>query len=618
MNNSSRTRYLLTLLISLSIFSANSISQTPGRGLSFAENFENLPYFKKGIQTYQFSSTDPAEDQFNDYFHWLYTDTDSTAVLADIKGPGTIYRIWSTGNSGDTNRLKIYIDGESKPRIDETFNSFHNHPPLRDKPQVGTGGNNYLAWWSYMPISFKKSIRIAREGNLRPFYNITYHSYTDTAGVESWKGNEKYSKLEHMWSSPEKDPKSARGNITVKNQKNILPGDSVTIFTYEGSGYIASLKVSNYLPHKNFRIKMYWDGQTAPAVDAPVKWFFGSVDNGGDLRGLGVGTVNGNGYCYFPMPFWKKAKIVLINNTDAATGTIDFEVQYNKTPYPEKECGYFHAKANEADKPGKKYTCLKTTGRGHVIGMAKRMPAGGHACEGDEVFYIDNRRFPDIYGTGEEDYANCAWWKNLYNSYPTHGQVGNDCYYRLHYPDFIIYEEALDMEFESWQNYYIASLVWYYEKTKPSLRKTDSIDVGNTESEKLHKYSISGETWAGQKSGNYPGLRIYDAVITDQGKSFSKSNEFTVATNSKNTGMRIRVRTDNKNFQGVRVWVDGRLVVERPWMISKNRYNAIWVDSDFEIPAHYTKGKSTVTIKLERLKDYHEWTAYRYDIYSYH
>src|SRR5690349_14720608 len=107
-------------------------------GVTFAGNFAGLPYFKKGVQSYQFSSTDPKEDQFNDFGHWLYTERDSGAVLADIRGPGTIYRIWSTGNIGDTNRIKIYFDGETKPRIDETFNDFHDHKPLRDKPQVGS------------------------------------------------------------------------------------------------------------------------------------------------------------------------------------------------------------------------------------------------------------------------------------------------------------------------------------------------------------------------------------------------------------------------------------------------------------------------------------------------
>ena len=608
-----------TLIIIISLLATlQPNAQHLKKGLRFAESFADLPYLKTGTQTYQYSSTDPKEDQFNDYSHWLYTDKDSGAVLADIKGPGSIYRIWSTGNSGDTNRIKIYIDGEKNPRINQTFNAFHNHKPLRDRPQVGSGaGDNYLAWWSYMPIAFTKGIKIVREGNFRPFFNITYHTYTSADGVASWTGKEDLHKMEQMWKNPEKDPKPAVGNIIKKIKTTLQPGKSAIIFNQKGAGYIAALKIGNYLPDKNLRIKIYWDNETTPSVDAPLKWFFGSVDNGGDVKALGVGTVNNNGYCYFPMPYWKSARIELVNQSATATSQMDISIRYNLNAYPQSACGYFKAKANEVDKPINKYTCLKTEGRGHIIGMAKRMPAGGHACEGDEIYYIDNRRFPDIYGTGEEDYANCAWWKNKYNTYPTHGCVGNDCYYRIHYPDVLAYEQAFDMEFESWEKYYTASLVWYYQKDKVSLIATDSLNVTNKLSEQKHHYKITGQEWSGSKTGQYPGTRIYKYDLTDSGRRFNGYSQFKVAVNKNNKGLRLRVRTEHTDMQGVNVWVNGKPVIQRPWVIMKNNYEALWVDADFEIPASYTKGKSAVTIKLTQMPGYKSWTEYRYDVFSY-
>lgn len=608
-------RNIILKFLALFFLSAAANAQNQKKGLEFAENFSDLPYFKKGIQTYQLSSTDPLEDQFNDYSHWLYSDADSNAVLADIKGPGTIYRIWTTGNSGDSTHLKIIVDG--KEQVNETFNKFHSHAPLRQKPQVGDGGDHYLAWWSYMPISFRDSIRIMRKGNLRPFYNITYHTYTDKSNVKSWTGRESLSGIEKMWNHPNQDPKLSKGNILRKAGVQIKPGDSSEIFADKGAGYIASLKISNYPYSKNFRLKIYWDGESVPSVDAPVKWFFGSVDNGGDVRALGIGTSQNTGYCYFPMPYWRQARIVLVNQTDSSSGKMEVAIAYNKRAYPEKDCGYFHAKANDEMQPGKKYSCLKTQGHGHVVGMAKRMPAGGHACEGDEIFYIDGRKFPDIYGTGEEDYSNCAWWKNSYNSYPTHGAVGNDCYYRLHYPDLLVYEQAIDMEFESWSNHYIASLVWYYEKDLPSLIKTDSVDVGDEDSEKRHGWNAGDVKWAGKRTGKYPGLRIYDEELSDDGKAISGKHQFKVVVDPKNKGVRLRLRTVNTNFPLVNVWVDGKLVEERVWQIMKNKYDAIWIDSDFEIPAKYTSGKAELSVTLEHKPGTPDWVAFRYDVYSY-
>jgi hypothetical protein len=615
-----KTTFLsIAFIVSTLLSNAHEIRKPSGlQGIKIAEQFYCLPFFKTGTQTYQYSSTDPLEDQFNDYSHWLYNDKDSNAVLADISGPGCIYRIWSTGNNGETNRIKIYIDGKSGPSIDQTFNQFHNYPPLRQKPQIGSGGDKYIAWWSYMPIPFEKSCRIVRQGKLEPFYSITYHTYTKADGLKSWNGSENYKNMEQMWEHPDLDPKATKENRTLQKFIKLAPGVKETVWQQKGPGSIASIKISDYLPEKEFRIKIYWDGELIPSVDAPVKWFFGSIDNGGDLKALGIGTVKNCGYCYFPMPFWRNAKIVLENNSFLQSDSMKIEIQYSPMSYPEKQCGYFHKEVNEEVNQKNKYTCLKTSGRGHVIGMAKRMPKGGHACEGDEIFYIDNRRFPDIYGTGEEDYNNCAWWPNSYNSYPTHGCIGNDCYYRMHFPDMVIYEEALDMEFETWVPFYIASIVWYYEKNQPSIVMTDSLDIKNVDSEKIHEYKISGEIWSGVKHGIYPGKKIYNDTVSDDGRSFKGFSQFKINIDPENKGVRLRVRTDNGEIQVAKIWVDENPIKERLWEICKNRFDAIWIDSDFEIPVKYTKGKKSIRIKIEYSPESKKpWAEYNYLAFSY-
>ena len=609
---------LISLAVVASCTSYNKNTIVIPKGKQAAENFSQLPYFKTGTQTYQFSSTDPAEDQFNDFGHWLYDDENGNSVLADITGPGCIYRIWATGNNGDQDKIKIYIDGEESPFIDETFNRFCSVPPLRQNPQVGFGGDKYLAWWSYMPITFEKSCKIVREGYFRPFYSITYHTYTDAENVASITKEDDFTAIEHIWSHPEVDPKSAEGNVKYEHLVNLQPGQEEVVAQLDNAGYIASVKVVNISDDKNVRIKIFWDDEEMPSVNAPLKWFFGSVDNGGDLKALGVGKIDNTGYCYFPMPFWKNAKIVIENSSDALVDGLKVEIQYNPAIYEEEQCGYFHAFVNESDAPDKKYTCLQSNGRGHIVGMAKRLPKGGHACEADEVFYIDGRQYPDIYGTGEEDYNNNAWWNNSYNSYPTHGCIGNDCYYRIHYPDFIVYESSIDMEFETWQPYYITSIVWYYEKDMPSLALSDSIDVGNSASEEEHSYSIVNEMWSEKKRGAYPGKQIYFKEISDDGRAFNGCSRFKMSVDKENKGVRLRIRTENRGIQVANVYVDGELVTERPWVICKNKSEALWVDADFEIPEKYTAGKKEIQIKIEnRPGSKNTWAEYNYKAFSY-
>ena len=64
------------------------------------------------------------------------------------------------------------------------------------------------------------------------------------------------------------------------------------------------------------------------------------------------------------------------------------------------------------------------------------------------------------------------------------------------------------------------------------------------------------------------------------------------------------------------VCVDGKEVKEKPWIISKNNYDAVWIDNDFEIPVAYTKGKYSIITKLKHINNYNDWTAFSYNVFS--
>jgi hypothetical protein len=65
------------------------------------------------------------------------------------------------------------------------------------------------------------------------------------------------------------------------------------------------------------------------------------------------------------------------------------------------------------------------------------------------------------------------------------------------------------------------------------------------------------------------------------------------------------------------VFVDGEGILERPWYISKNKFDALWIDADFEIPKKYTAGKDKLTLRIERAPDAPDWMEYYDRIYSY-
>src|ERR1700757_1724342 len=219
----------------------------------------------------------------------------------------------------------------------------------------------------------------------------------------------------------------------------IAPGEILTLLDETGHGLITHVWVTiasddpNHL--KALVLRMYWDGESTPSVEAPI----------GDFFGLGLGDYHlfqsiplqvGSDKalnCFFPMPFQKHARVTVTNEgaikTDAFYFNIDYRT-YNK-PLSVDEL-YFHAQYRQAapaqgttnnwksngDIDSKKnlngegnYIWMEATGRGHFVGvtMSVLQNQDGWWGEGDDMFFVDGETTPSINGTGSEDYFLGAW-----------------------------------------------------------------------------------------------------------------------------------------------------------------------------------------------------------------
>jgi len=90
-----------------------------------------------------------------------------------------------------------------------------------------------------------------------------------------------------------------------------------------------------------------------------------------------------------------------------------------------------------------------------------------------------------------------------------------------------------------------------------------------------------------------------------------------------NNGVRLRLRMDQELARHrARVIVDDRLVEERTWYVADRNPHIRWLDTEFDIPATYTAGKSSVTITVERVARHPDgvesppWNEFRYEIFS--
>jgi len=191
---------------------------------------------------------------------------------------------------------------------------------------------------------------------------------------------------------------------------HIQPGQTFTLAEIQGPGAIQHIWMT---PTGNWRfsiLRIYWDGETEPSVEAPVGDFFAcGWGKYSQISSLAVCVNPGSAFnCYWLMPFKKSCKITM-ENIDTERMTLYYQIDYTLTDVPD-DVGYFHARFNRINPLPYKtdYVILDgVKGWGHYVGtyLAWGVNNNGWWGEGEIKFFIDgDDKFPTICGTGTEDY----------------------------------------------------------------------------------------------------------------------------------------------------------------------------------------------------------------------
>ena len=655
-------------------------------GLEAMAHPEFLPFFyPPGTQTLQFSSYDLTGGNTDGHFAKAfskYVDDRGEHVLFDAYGPGTLYRqqlnIWSafTGKGfvlkegAGQCRLRYYFDDEPEPRIDLTADQiFGGTCPPFDAPFAFAGDwgvvdlglplptpeHGTIFGIQYHPLPFARRLKVtfvpspafaATMGtDVNSWYQFTYLLYPVGTVVESWSGDEPAAAaVRAAWSRLGADPKALPGAEERRCAATVAAGATATLLQLDGQAAITALRLrlSPYDEDSffNVRLRLSWDGR-APAVDMPIGVFFG----GGGMtlatrpvvptRTLatllyGFDGSQGTFYAYWPMPFWRSARIEIVNG---AGREVTVEAEVAVTPkeafsYPPAASGYFHARHTlDADRGDALYAvAFREQGYGHVVG--RTLYSEGYSMDGDEFTYIDGSRSPQVHGNGTEDDHNQGWGGGPYQT-PLWGGVVNGYQgaYRLHLNDAYVFTDQIRIDYEHSRLFRSASgrteTVMYYYKAGSNpgwLVQTDSVDVGIEASEAAHGYSIEGETWSGSLRSAHDGYEknVEAGLLLEEGRAFRGHSAFTVAVDPANVGVRLRrlLSRWGNGVQTADVVVDG-VPVERPWHVVFNAsapQNQAWVESDFEIPAALTRGKSTLRIEVryrasprDEINEFHYW-----------
>ena len=230
------------------------------------------------------------------------------SVLAEIDGPGVIWRMWSA--LVGKGKVQIYLD--DKLVIDLPWENYFNGKvaPFNREGLVYTaakGLNNYT------PISFQKSCKIitkAKVGNpgnsdiWGRYFQFNYSVFPKDTKVQTFKmklsreENKALDKASEILTTDLGKNPAVYKNTKKKNLTWNIPAGKSKTLEITGKQAITALKVQ--IPkNKNYNdllrqltLSINWDDQKSPAVWAPLGDFFGTAPGVNEYKSLVMGMTD--------------------------------------------------------------------------------------------------------------------------------------------------------------------------------------------------------------------------------------------------------------------------------------------------------------------------------------
>jgi len=240
---------------------------------------------------------------------------------------------------------------------------------------------------------------------------------------------------------------------------------SVVIADLKGPGVITMIHFA--MPetmrlNRDTILRIYWDGEKTPSVEAPLVDFF--CDPNGVLERVDTALVNKQrGWnCYFPMPFARSARVELsTDNPRYPNGMWQMNpcygyVMYRTVKALPPDAGYFHAAWRQRTVllGREDYPVFEAAGPGQFIGWnvtVRGVGAPDAGCVVDEnvKFIVDGEREPSIEWQGIEDAFGFSYgFPEQANSFPYTGYqpyYNGAAAYRFTLNDRVSFKRSLRM-----------------------------------------------------------------------------------------------------------------------------------------------------------------------------
>jgi hypothetical protein len=428
-------------------------------------------------------------------------------TLLKIDGSGSVRHIWMTWpvetdeGMAEQVLLRVYLNAESQPAIEgSVYELFHAAEQNGSEKTPMPAFNYNRSLNLFMPIYFERGIRIEAEPTVdlnELFVQIDYRQTREpesSARLESRKTPDGV-RLEYTDSTPvielaqkAKPPRLTTRELAVStgDQGVTIPGPAILRrLTFRGDGL------------ENLELLMFWDDQPTPAVQAPLRYFFGGFKNAAVESGPGQLTT------WFPMPFSKLARLVL-RGAAGRNATVSYDAE-ERAKLPD-DVLYFHAKFHEetATVGYRPYPALQTEGTGHFVGV--NLFDTGHDHGGGDTALIDPAGDSPrvIHGINGEDYFTFAWF-GTGRMNPLTGAPVQERRYRLHLENPYPFNESLRFTFGVFADNHPKSVAfWYQAPGRPKDSEWKPMDV---------PWNVLGPLAAGTSLPDRPDARTFETEV---------------------------------------------------------------------------------------------------------
>jgi hypothetical protein len=444
-------------------------------------------------------------------------------VIAEMEGPGCIWRIWSA--LAEAGHVKIHLDGAEIPAVDLPFDHYFTgeHAPF-DYPALSytaSRGRNL-----YFPIPYQHSCRITADPEWGRYYQITYTTFPDGTQVPTFstelaeEHRETIERIERIALREDDPPHRRHGSVTTRSfELSIPPGEAARLPILEGPAAIDRITIDGMsfdgrsdemAAMRQLVLTMTWDDARRPAVWCPLGDFFGSAPGINEYAAFPLAMSSERLVSDWYMPFAKQARI-MIRNDGSKRRSLTMTIAIRPLDHDVEAYGRFHCKWHRNLEPlpddrWPDWTVLDIEGRGRFCGMALHVwnPNGGQCAEagegrwwwgeGDEKFFVDDEPFPSTFGTGTEDYFGYAWChpdlfhRPFHNQTMTEQNAGHQSVNRFHIADQVPFHTAFEATLEKYfpddyPTLYAVTAYWY-------MAPGDADPIGPTPVARRHGYYV--------------------------------------------------------------------------------------------------------------------------------